>query len=164
MVGLKEICALLAAGSMGAGGVVAVQQVKPSGIHRAKPRPAPRAIRASAPKPRPAARLDDCPVIASSLGNGFTADLAPIAPFDQTPMAILTSPGGLASIPGSGGGIFVPPGGGGSGGSELPGGGGISPVPPAVPEPAAWAMMVSGFGLIGLAMRRTRTNAAAHTA
>lgn len=30
------------------------------------------------------------------------------------------------------------------------------PSPPAVPEPASWAMMVGGFGLIGGAMRRRR--------
>jgi len=29
--------------------------------------------------------------------------------------------------------------------------------PPSVPEPAAWAMMVGGFGLIGGAMRRRKT-------
>jgi len=28
--------------------------------------------------------------------------------------------------------------------------------PPAVPEPAAWAMMIAGFGLVGAAMRRNR--------
>jgi hypothetical protein len=28
----------------------------------------------------------------------------------------------------------------------------------AVPEPASWAMMIGGFGLIGAAMRRRRTN------
>jgi hypothetical protein len=29
---------------------------------------------------------------------------------------------------------------------------------PSVPEPASWAMMLGGFGLIGLAMRRRRTD------
>lgn len=29
-------------------------------------------------------------------------------------------------------------------------------LPPAVPEPASWAMMVAGFGLIGTAIRRRR--------
>jgi len=28
--------------------------------------------------------------------------------------------------------------------------------PPAVPEPATWAMMIGGFGLIGIALRRRR--------
>jgi len=31
----------------------------------------------------------------------------------------------------------------------------------AVPEPAAWAMMIAGFGLVGMAMRRRRTGVAA---
>jgi hypothetical protein len=73
---------------------------------------------------------------------------------------------------------FVAPGGGGGpsistpGGGSLPGGGGGSPpgggstpivtpptddlVPtPAVPEPATWAMMLLGFGLIGWRVRRS---------
>jgi len=33
-----------------------------------------------------------------------------------------------------------------------------SDVTPAVPEPATWAMMLGGFGLIGAAMRRRRTD------
>jgi hypothetical protein len=33
----------------------------------------------------------------------------------------------------------------------------ITGLAPAVPEPASWAMMISGFGLIGGAMRRQRT-------
>ncbi len=32
--------------------------------------------------------------------------------------------------------------------------------PPAVPEPATWAMMIAGFGLTGAAMRRSRTRTA----
>lgn len=32
----------------------------------------------------------------------------------------------------------------------------INTVPPAVPEPATWAMMIGGFGLIGAALRRAR--------
>jgi hypothetical protein len=31
--------------------------------------------------------------------------------------------------------------------------------PPSVPEPASWAMMVGGFGLLGAAIRRRRANA-----
>lgn len=37
-------------------------------------------------------------------------------------------------------------------GSDVPGGGGV------VPEPATWAMMIAGFGLVGAAMRRRRTS------
>jgi hypothetical protein len=35
--------------------------------------------------------------------------------------------------------------------------GGEVVVPPGVPEPASWAMMVGGFGLAGCALRRRRT-------
>ena len=159
MIGVKELCALLAAGGMGASGVVAVQHVKPAGVHRSKPKPAPRVVQAA---PRPAARLTDCPITASSLGGGMLADLAPIAPFEQTPMASLESPS-MIGVAGGGGGFALPPfgGGGGSGGSEVPNPGGFTP---GVPEPAAWAMMVSGFGLVGVAMRRTRSDEAAEKA
>jgi len=34
----------------------------------------------------------------------------------------------------------------------------------AVPEPAAWAMMISGFGLVGAMMRRRRTKLSVHYA
>lgn len=151
MIGVKELCALLAAGGMGASGVVAVQQVKPV-VHRAKPKPAPHVSRTAAP--RPAAKLSDCPITASSLGGGALADLAPIAPFEQSPMASLSSPG-MVGVGAGGGGLNLPPsmGGGGSGGSEFPKPGEFAP---GVPEPAAWAMMVSGFGLVGVAMRRPR--------
>ncbi len=32
----------------------------------------------------------------------------------------------------------------------------LNPVTGAVPEPATWAMMIGGFGMVGGAMRRTR--------
>ena len=39
-------------------------------------------------------------------------------------------------------------------GSTLP------PPAPGVPEPAAWAMLIGGFGLAGAALRRKRTSTA----
>ena len=65
------------------------------------------------------------------------------------------------------GGIFAP-----GGGGTLPGGGPGGPpqqppppgppqTPPAVPEPASWAMMILGFGLIGLTTRRQRRSSLA---
>ncbi len=36
----------------------------------------------------------------------------------------------------------------------------FTPTPNGVPEPAAWAMMLGGFGLVGSAMRRRRTHVA----
>ena len=80
----------------------------------------------------------------------------------------------LASIfaPGAGSASFTPPGGGGVSGG---GGGGVVhlpttepreqlPVPSAVPEPATWAMMLMGFGLIGWRIRRRRASPAASIA
>ncbi|WP_419816742.1 PEPxxWA-CTERM sorting domain-containing protein [Glacieibacterium sp.] len=40
-------------------------------------------------------------------------------------------------------------------GSDLP------PVVPGVPEPASWALMIAGFGLVGAAARRRRNSAVA---
>lgn len=37
----------------------------------------------------------------------------------------------------------------------IPGGGG-GPVIPGIPEPATWAMLITGFGLVGAAIRRRR--------
>lgn len=73
--------------------------------------------------------------------------------------------GGLPPIAGPA--IFLPPGGGGGGGG---GGTGVTPnpgptpmptptvpgVPPAIPEPSTWLMLIAGFGVIGGAMRRKR--------
>ncbi len=42
--------------------------------------------------------------------------------------------------------------------------GGVSLGVSAIPEAKTWAMLIAGFGLVGLAMRRRRTEAAAHTA
>lgn len=155
MVGLKEICAMLVAGSMGAGSVVAVQHAKPPQAKvkakpaKAKPaRPAPRPVRQAAPPL-------DCPTV-SSLGGGL-AELGPIAPMELAPTQGLSLSGQLAGAGGGGGGMLLPPlvGGGASSPAAFPGlpAGGDSLVS-GVPQPATWAMMVSGFGLIGLALRR----------
>jgi hypothetical protein len=91
-------------------------------------------------------------------------------------LAELPMSGPAVFIPFPGGGIFFPggggPGGGGGGpggGGGGPGGGGGGPPPPppppppptptpfsAVPEPGTWAMMLLGFGMIGLTLRRRR--------
>jgi hypothetical protein len=82
------------------------------------------------------------------------------------PLEAISSPPPLAAIiaPPPGGGIVIPPGGGPvTFPTELP----REPVtqPSAVPEPATWAMMLLGFGLIGWRVRAvyrrsTRTAAA----
>lgn len=95
------------------------------------------------------------------------AEVLPVSPLSQLISA--SSSGGMRG-PGSAVGtpIFLPgvPGGGGViGGTPTPppdGGEAITPTPgtdvappiPAVPEPATWAMMLIGFGLVGVLLRR----------
>lgn len=158
VIGVKELCALLAAGGMGASGTLAVQHVKPTAAHHAKSKPAPRRIAA---KPRAPARLTDCPATAASLGSGALGSLAPIAPLQETPMAALTSPTMMGAPFSIGSFAAPPPVNGGARESALPAPSGQTP---GVPEPAAWALMVSGFGMVGVAARRTQARNAQHPA
>jgi hypothetical protein len=152
MVGAKEVCALLLAGGMGAGSVVAVQQVKsPVAKHRsAKP------VKHKAASPQRAApsSIGDCPSYATTLG-GVPGPLAPLAVLEPGQIG-LPVPGGPdvggAPIDGA---FVLPPGGGGGGGLTFPPAPPIPVTPGGVPQPAAWAMMVTGFGLVGLSLRRT---------
>lgn len=92
-------------------------------------------------------------------------------PNGEVPSARVPGGGGSPAV-GSPGGVGLP-GGGGSGGGLLPGsgtpsiggpgvgtpGGGGSAMPGATgaaPEPATWLMMILGFGVIGVLMRRSR--------
>lgn len=131
-MGLREFCALLLAGGMGAGSVVGVQEVRrtvaPSKVVTAKPAP-PRARPTRPPAAGP--RILDCPAV-SPLPPGFAVPPAlPAGPIDW--FAPPPTPGGAAA-----GGISLP-----------------TPPPAApVPEPARWAMLIAGFGLLGLALRR----------
>lgn len=147
MVGLKEFCVLLLAGGVGAGSVVTVQKVAKPQVAAARPKPRPKPARAAAP-PRPA--LPDCPATIAPLGVGSLPEFA--QSFPQGLPSPLPVPPEAGLRPGIGGGLVLPGGGGGSGGVLLP----PPPVGPAVPEPAAWAMMISGFGLVGLALRMGR--------
>jgi hypothetical protein len=154
MVGVKEICSLLVAGSLGAGSVVAVQQARPPAKKAhgvAKPKPTVR--RAASARAAPA-KVADCPTQAASLGSFALADIAPL----DTPLPLQFSGSGGAGVSGPTGSIPLPPGIGGGGGSGSIDGGGPDPVPPAVPEPVSWVMMVSGFGLVGFALRRQSGN------
>ncbi len=149
MIGTKELCAILLAGSMGAGSVVAVQKVKPISA-KAKTRPrVERAVagpsrsrvgRVETPQP-PAPRILDCPAGSpvAAEPNQFVLPNSPTQEF-----------GG--NIPGV---SPVPP-------VVWGGGGGHRPPPPsfpAVPEPGAWVMMIAGFGFVGLACRRRKASA-----
>ncbi|WP_448581788.1 PEPxxWA-CTERM sorting domain-containing protein [Thermaurantiacus sp.] len=143
-MGLKEFCALLLAGGIGAGSVVTVQAVKA---------PAAREARATKPKPRPAAarpkpKLPDCPVVVAPLGTGLFPELAEAGPVARPMAAPLPRPGALPSVGEAGTDwpllvapttVRPPP---------------SLPAPGTVPDAATWAMMVAGFGLIGLALRR----------
>jgi hypothetical protein len=158
---------------MGAGSVVAVQKARPDGVRAAASAPKP-----ARGKPRPVAHrtapagISDCPlngvgilpalVLAplpendSGLGMGSSASDAP-----GFPGSAIALPPILAGKPGGGfGGVTMPGGGSGGGAGSTGGGGGGTPVAPptipAVPEPKAWVMMTSGFGLIGFALRRNR--------
>lgn len=144
MMGLREICGLLLAGGVGAGSVVAVQQAAPA-VKRTAHKPVAR------PKaPKPVLRT----ATASAAPPAGMIDCAPAMPLGALGME--SGPGFSAiggKTPFSGGGY----GGGGPGGGDGGLGGGPTPVPaPGVPEPASWGLMVSGFGLIGLAVRRGR--------
>lgn len=162
MVGVKEICALLLAGGIGAGSVVTVQQAKPA-ISKAKAK-APKAHK-TASRNVTRTQVRDCPAMAAPLGGGI-ADLAPLPTFENL-MQGAPAPGTQMAFVPDGGGIGIPGvigggGGGGSGPSILP----PSPAP-GVPQPASWAMMLTGFGLVGLAMRKgpaERAEAANHIA
>jgi hypothetical protein len=144
VVGLKEICVLLLAGGVGAGSVVTVQAAQKAKPVAARPKPRPVAARPAPPRPA----LEDCPALVAPLGSGLLPDVASSLPLGQA-----VEPGGSVAVlsPGLGDGLVVPPGGG-SGGIILP----PPPVGPSVPEPAAWAMMLSGFGLVGVALRMGR--------
>lgn len=80
------------------------------------------------------------PAVAAASGPGLAA-LLPILP-----AAALIGGGGGGGGPGT---LVVPP-----------GGGGTPPPPgPAIPEPATWLMMISGFAMLGLFLRRRRAQA-----
>lgn len=145
MIGLRDFCIALLAGSMGAGGTVAVQHAPKT--KKVVARPAPKRI-APRPTPAPAApsRILDCPLPpADPFGAGVVEPFAGAAP--STPVFFPAA--GFPPIP-----------------PVVPGGGGVLPpvtppptFPPAVPgvpEPAAWAMLIAGFGLVGMAARRPR--------
>jgi hypothetical protein len=141
MIGMKQFCALLLAGGMGAGSVVTVQQVKPAvGKMRAKPK-----VQKAVQQARQASSIRDCPSIAS-LAQGF--DVASPLPGPDPIFADALRGAGF------GGGEAVAGGGGGGGGfgpGILPG---PIPVAPGVPQPDSWVMLVAGFGFLGLALRR----------
>ena len=68
---------------------------------------------------------------------------------------------GFSTLPGRV--VTTTPPGGGSGGTPPGGGSGGTPNPVgAVPEPASWALMILGFGVVGASMRRKRRQSIAN--
>jgi hypothetical protein len=160
----------ICAGSTGAAVVPVVKQV------RALARPHPAVHRAVAHRPAPSPtpvslpmQAPPCPTIAymspvgaagpslvptsgafamPGAGNGGASD--PIG-FDR-PAAFGPAVGGstaFAEAPGGGPMVASPP-----GGVGLPNG--ALPASSGTPEPAAWGLMIGGFGLVGEALRRRR--------
>lgn len=151
MVGMKEFCALLLAGGMGATSVVAVQKAKPA-VAKTRPAPQKPKVQKAVQQSSRATQIEECPSIVA-LGPGIDS-LPPL----QSAESIFGQ-----ALPGGGGG----PGGGGSRGFGGPGGGfgpgvGPSPIPivAGVPQPDSWVMLVAGFGFLGLALRRRPTRTA----
>ena len=109
----------------------------------------------------------EAPAAAPILPPAATEVLAPAASVAAIPEALpvlaeAVPPGVvpvLLSFPG--GGIFLPGPGGGGGGPPPPPPPPSPPPPPpppppAIPEPETWTMMLLGFGMIGLTLRRRR--------
>ena len=154
MIGLKDICALLAAGSMGAGSVVAVQQVKPKPVvTKAKPAPAKARVakaRPASPRPAPSTgtTILDCPTPGLT-GSPWSAE--PTSALEDAPTwerFIRTGgdgPGWAEPV----GVILLPP-------PSIPE---VPTDPGAIPEPGAWAMVIAGFGVVGAMFRRERIEA-----
>jgi hypothetical protein len=146
MVGMKEFCALLLAGGMGATSVVAVQKAKPS-VSKARAAPQKPKVQKAVQQSSRASQITECPTI------------APIGPAIDSLVPLQTAETLFGQqLPGMGG----TAGGGGGGGGFNPGGGGSrpginpGPVPlaPGIPQPDTWVMLVAGFGFMGLALRR----------
>ncbi len=148
MIGMREFCALLLAGGVGAGSVVAVQQARPPA---AKPKATAAKTQKAAPRRAQTAQISDCPILAESPGLGI---LSPIVPPDEAPMDGGRPGAGMALLPSPGPGFPV----------GIGGGGGFLPIaPPApplpggpsapIPEPISWVMLIAGFGLVGASLR-----------
>ena len=156
MIGTKELCALLLGGAVGGTGVAVVKDSPRPSVAKAKQLGAGslsglNGARSGQPRQPPAAphrpAILDCPTP------------GPV-PFGALPSLA----GPLAELPaiGSDAQAFVPPSAwappaAGPGG----GGGGLPPVPPppsppAVPEPGQWAMLIAGWGFVGLSFRRRK--------
>lgn len=134
MIGLRDFCAALLGVAVGGAGVVAVQQAKPA---------KPRAAKATSHAPAPAPQVQR--FARPSGGDIVIFEGVHVAPF--CPPSILMVPSFPPEAALSHG--APPTGGGGSGFLPPP----FSSAPGAIPEPATWAMLIAGFGMVGASLR-----------
>lgn len=141
---LKDVCGLIVAAGVGAGSVVAVQQVR---------QPAPAAVSKPAKPVKTAiSRVRSAPAAAAATPSLLPAPTCTPSVFNGPDTGPALPSVTLADIPG----LSVFPDGPLIWGPNPSGGGGAQIPISIVPEPGYWGMMISGFGLIGLALRRVR--------
>lgn len=148
MTPVAKICALLLGGAT-AGSLTTIAVVERPAVVKAKPKPAKKKpVRPATPRrhaiklpPKGAVVILDCPTPSTqtALPNEFPSLTPPESDGSQP------SPGWWppSVMPPTGGGPWI-----------FPGVPDVS-IPP-IPEPTAWAMLVAGFGLVGLSMRGAR--------
>lgn len=127
-------------------GVAAVPTYHKVTRHRSPPAKVQTVKRSHAPAASTPVPAREAPVPCAPALFVGPAIFLPLPGFDAPPALSLGQP----PAPGPGGyGVSVDDG-------AVWGGPGIMPppVPPAVPEPGAWALMVVGFGAVGVTMRR----------
>jgi len=162
--GIKTVAAMMAERSPGEraqGALASLKHKRAPAIHE---RALPKVRRPAAPPISPLAAIVAGPPVppaippAAPIYSLMTGPPTAIPPIGAIPVSgggappIIGSPGGGGG--GGGGGVIVPP------VTTTPG----TPTPPtqtsAVPEPGTWALMLLGFGFVGLTVRRDRRRAA----
>lgn len=168
---VQDAASLIRGRSPGQRGPVSLLKGKGKGKFRALPSErALAASRAPAPDALPVPLLAagqpflDAPELAFAFGPPLLAELPAFGV--AAPGFAAVFPGLPVLVGGIGGGVGVIGGGGGGGVTPPPtGGGGTTPPPtpapppvvtPAIPEPGTWATMLTGFGMVGWALRRRR--------
>jgi hypothetical protein len=142
MVGMKEFCALLLAGGMGASSVVAVQKAKPA-VSKTRAAPQKPKVQKAVQQSVRGSQIQECPTVAP-IGPAIDS----LVPLQTAETLFGLQPVGGLGNGGSGGGVG---GGGGFGPGINPG---PIPIAPGIPQPDTWVMLVAGFGFLGLALRR----------
>jgi PEP-CTERM motif len=160
--GIKTVAAMMAERSPGERSKGALASLKHKRVSELHQRALPKVRRPSQPV---------SPLAAILMPPPAPPAIAPAAPLYGLVAAPPVPIPPIGAIPVAGGGgppiVAIPPSGGGGGGGGVvppvtttPG----TPTPPtqtpAVPEPDTWALMLLGFGFVGLAVRRDRRRAA----